>query len=68
MLQSKDYYECHKSKHKLLKCSEIHQLINNDLIHFNERKRIYFDRKEQKKAEMRLQYDLSYAKIVYFYF
>ena len=68
MLQLKNCYKCHKSEHKLSKCSEIHQLINNDLIHFNERKKICFNKKRQKEAEMRLQYKLSRAKTVHFYF
>ena len=45
-------------------CSKINQLINNDLIHFDKRKRIYFDRVEQKEAKMRLEYELSRAKTV----
>ena len=32
----------------------MNQLMNSDLIHFNERRRMYFDRIEQKGAEMRL--------------
>ena len=32
--------------------------MNNDLIHFNERRRMCFDRIEQKGAKMRLQYKL----------
>ena len=32
----------------------MNQLMNNDLIHFNERKRISFDRAEQEEAKMRL--------------
>ena len=38
--------------------------MNNDLIHFNERRKMCFDRAEQKETEMRLQYKLFYAKIV----
>ena len=37
--------------------------MNNDLIHFNERRRICFDRIEQKEAKMYLQYELFYVKI-----
>ena len=54
MLQSRNCYECHKFEHKLSKCSKIHQLVNSDLIHFNKRKKMYFDRKKQKEIEMRL--------------
>ena len=32
--------------------------MNSDLIHFNERRRICFDRAEQREAKMRLQYEL----------
>ena len=46
ILQSEDCYEYYKSKHKLSKCSKIYQLINNDLIHFNEHKKMCFDRKK----------------------
>ena len=37
----------------------MNQLVNSDLIHFNEQKRMCFDRAEQEEAEMRLQYELS---------
>ena len=36
--------------------------MNNDLIHFNERRRMCFDKKEQKDVKMRLMYDLFKAK------
>ena len=45
-------------------CSKIYQLLNSDLIHFNERKRIYFNRVEQRKAKMHLLYKLSRSEIV----
>ena len=32
----------------------MNQLMNSDLIHFNKRKKMYFDRTEQKRAKMRL--------------
>ena len=38
--------------------------MNNDLIHFNERRRICFDRAEKGGAEMRLQYELFRVEIV----
>ena len=41
----------------------MNQLMNNDLIHFNERRKICFDRAEQEEAKMRLQYELSRAEI-----
>ena len=36
--------------------------MNDDLIHFNERRRMCFDRKEQRNAKMRLMYNLFKAK------
>ena len=39
--------------------------MNDDLIHFNERQRMCFDKKEQKDAKMRLMYNLFKAKIAY---
>ena len=36
----------------------MNQLMNNDLIHFNKRRRICFNRIEQKGTKMRLQYEL----------
>ena len=38
--------------------------MNNDLIYFNERKKMCFDKVKQKEIEMRLQYDLFYVNIV----
>ena len=42
----------------------MNQLMNNDLIHFNERKKIYFNRAEQEETKMRLQYKLFCVKAV----
>ena len=50
----KNYYNCIKSEHRINNCSKINQLINSGLIHFNKRKKICFDRAEQRKAEMHL--------------
>ena len=41
----------------------MNQLVNNDLIHFNERRRMCFNRAEQEGAKMRLQYELFYAEV-----
>ena len=41
--------------------------MNNDLIHFNKRRRMCFDRIEQEEAEMRLQYELSRAETAHQY-
>ena len=40
----------------------MNQLMNSDLIHFNERKKTCFDRAEQEEAKMRLQYKLFCIK------
>ena len=37
--------------------------MNNDLIHFNERKRMCFNKKKQKNVEMRLMYNLFKIEI-----
>ena len=42
----------------------MNQLMNNDLIHFNDRKRICIDRVEQEKTKMHLQYELFYVETV----
>ena len=41
----------------------MNQLINNDLIHFNERRKMCFNRTEQEEAEMHLQYELFRVEI-----
>ena len=38
--------------------------MNNDLIHFNEQRKMCFDRAEQEEAKMRLQYKLILVEIV----
>ena len=47
-------YDCVKSEHRINECSKINQLVNNDLIHFNERRRISFNRTEQEETKIRL--------------
>ena len=37
--------------------------MNDDFIHFNERRRMRFNKEEQRHAKMRLMYDLFKAKI-----
>ena len=64
IFNSKNCYNCIKSEHKINDCSKINQLMNSDLIHFNEQKKICFDRTEQEKTKMRLQYKLFCVKIV----
>ena len=63
MIRSKDCYDCHQFGHRIENCSKILKLINDDLIHFNERKRMYFDRKKQKSVKMRLMYELFKIEI-----
>ena len=46
IFNSKDCYDCVKSEHKINDCSKMNQLVNSDLIHFNERKRMCFNRVE----------------------
>ena len=41
--------------------------MNDDLIHFNKRKKMCFDKKEQKNVEMRLMYTLFKTKIARVY-
>ena len=50
----RDCYGCVKPEHRINDCPKINQLVNSGLIHFNERKRMCFDRAEQEGAEMRL--------------
>ena len=59
IFNSKDYYDYVKSEYKINDCSKMNQLMNNNLIHFNKRKRMCFDRAEQKEAKIHLQYKLS---------
>ena len=41
----------------------MNQLMNNDLICFNERKKMCFDRAEQEETKIRLQYELICVEI-----
>ena len=41
----------------------MNQLMNSDLIHFNKRKRMYFNRAEQEEMKKRLQYELMRVEI-----
>ena len=62
IIKSKDCYDCHQFGHRIENCSKILKLINDDFIHFNERKRMCFDKEEQKNVEMRLMYKLFKIK------
>ena len=63
IFNSKDCYNCVKSEHKINDCSKMNQLVNSDLIHFNERRKMCFDRAGQEGTKMRLQYKLSCAEV-----
>ena len=63
IIKSENYYDCHQFGHQIENCSKILKLINDDFIHFNERKRMCFNKKEQKNAEMRLMYKLFKIEI-----
>ena len=43
---SRDCYDCVRSEHRINDCPKVNQLVNSELIHFNERRRMYFDRIE----------------------
>ena len=64
MIKSENCYDCHQFDHRIKNCSKILKLINDDLIHFNKRKKMCFDKKKQKNVEMRLMYELFKIKIV----
>ena len=63
IFNSKDYYDCVKFEHKINDCPKMNQLMNSDLIHFNERRKMCFDRIEQEETKMRLQYELFRAEV-----
>ena len=63
MIRSENCYDCHQFGHRIESCSKILKLINDDFIHFNERKKMCFDKEEQKNVEMRLMYELFKTEI-----
>ena len=63
MIRLKNYYDYYQFDHRIKNCSKISKLINDDFIHFNERKRMCFDKKKQRYVEMRLMYKLFKIKI-----
>ena len=63
MIKLKNCYDCHQLDHRIKNYLKILKLINDDLIHFNERKRMCFNKKEQKNVEMRLMYELFKIEI-----
>ena len=62
MIRSRNCYDCHQFDHRIKSCSKILKLMNDDFIHFNERRRMCFNKEEQKDAKMRLMYNLFKAK------
>ena len=58
MIKSENCYDCHQFDHRIESCLKILKLINDDFIHFNERKRMCFNKEKQKNVEMRLMYKL----------
>ena len=62
MIKSENCYNYHQFGHQIENCLKILKLINDDFIHFNERKRMCFDKKKQKNVEMRLIYKLFKIK------
>ena len=62
-IKLKNCYDYHQFDHRIKNYSKILKLINNDFIHFNERKRMCFDKEKQKNVEMRLMYKLFKIEI-----
>ena len=54
IFNSKNCYNGAKPEYKIKNCSKMNYLINSGLNHFNDRKRIYFNRVKQRETEMRL--------------
>ena len=67
MIKSKNCYNYHQFDHQIENCFEILKLMNESFIHFNKRKKMCFNKKEQRNAEMRLMYKLFKTKIVRVY-
>ena len=63
IIKSKNCYDCHQFDYRIKNCSKILKLINDDFIYFNERKKMCFDKKEQRNVEMRLIYKLFKVEI-----
>ena len=62
IFNSENCYDCVKSEHRINDCSKMNQLVNSGLIHFNERRKMCFNRAEQRETKMRLQYELFYTE------
>ena len=67
IIRLKNYYDCYQLDHRIKSCSKIWKLINDDFIHFNERKKMCFNKEKQEDVEMRLMYKLFKIKIARVY-
>ena len=63
MIKLKNCYDCHQFDHRIKNCLKILKLINDDFIHFNERKKMCFNKKKQRNVEMHLIYKLFKVEI-----
>ena len=62
IIKSKNYYDYHQFDHRIKNCLKILKLMNENLIYFNKRKRMCFNKKKQKNIKMHLMYKLFKAK------
>ena len=58
IIKLKNCYDCHQFDHRIKNYSKILKLMNDDFIHFNEQKRMCFNKEKQKNVKMRLMYEL----------
>ena len=63
IIKLKNCYDYHQFDHRIENYLKILKLINDDFIHFNERKRMCFDKEKQKNVEMHLMYKLFKIEI-----
>ena len=63
IIKLKNCYNYHQLNHRIKNYLKILKLINDDFIHFNERKKMCFNKEKQKNVEMRLMYKLFKIKI-----
>ena len=62
IIKFKNYYNCYQLDHRIENSFKILKLMSENLIHFNKRKRMCFDKEEQKNVKMRLMYKLIKTK------
>ena len=65
IIKSKNCYEYYQLNYRIENCFKILKLMNENFIHFNERKKMCFDRKKQKDVKMHLIYELFKTKIAH---